>query len=151
MNPKGAIMAPFLLWSDLFRAMGQRGMWLSILAVSGGAVIGANLRWALGLWLNTSGQAIPYGTLAANLSGGWLVGLLIGYFAQGASLSPEWRLFAITGLCGALTTFSTFSLEVVSVMQEGKWSMAVAGILAHVIGSILMTVLGIYTFGVLKG
>ena len=65
-------------------------MWLSILAVSAGAVIGANLRWALGLWLNSSYHAIPYGTLAANLSGGWLVGLLIGYFVHGTSLAPEW-------------------------------------------------------------
>ena len=97
-------------------------MWLSILAVSTGAVIGANLRWALGLWLNSSYHAIPYGTLAANLSGGWLVGLLIGYFVHGTSLAPEWRLFAITGLCGALTTFSTFSLEMLSAIQEGKRS-----------------------------
>lgn len=126
-------------------------MWLSILALSTGAVIGANLRWALGLWLNSSYHAIPYGTLAANLSGGWLVGLLIGYFVQGASLSPEWRLFAITGLCGALTTFSTFSLEMLTALQDGKWGMALAGILAHVMGSILMTALGIYTFGMLKG
>ncbi|MFO7993888.1 MAG: fluoride efflux transporter CrcB, partial [Marinobacter sp.] len=110
-------------------------MWLSILAVSAGAVIGANLRWALGLWLNSSYHAIPYGTLVANLSGGWLVGLLIGYFVHGTSLAPEWRLFAITGLCGALTTFSTFSLEMFSAIQEGKWSVALAGILAHVVGS----------------
>ena len=123
-------------------------MWLSILAVSAGAVIGANLRWALGLWLNSSYHAIPYGTLAANLSGGWLVGLLIGYFVHGTSLAPEWRLFAITGLCGAL---STFSLEMLSAIQEGKWSMALAGILAHVVGSILMTALGIYTFGLVRG
>ena len=122
-------------------------MWLSILAVSAGAVIGANLRWALGLWLNSSYHAIPYGTLAANLSGGWLVGLLIGYFVHGTSLAPEWRLFAITGLCGALT----FSLEMLSAIQEGKWSMALAGILAHVVGSILMTALGIYTFGLVRG
>ena len=126
-------------------------MWLSILAVSGGAVIGANLRWALSLWLNNSSHAVPYGTLAANLTGGWLAGLLIGYFAQDSSLSPEWRLFAITGLCGALTTFSTFSLEMFSAIQAGKWGMALAGIMAHVIGSILMTALGIYTFSALKG
>lgn len=126
-------------------------MWLSVLAVSAGAVIGANLRWALGLWLNSSYHAIPYGTLAANLSGGWLVGLLIGYFAQGASLSPEWRLFAITGLCGALTTFSTFSLEMLTALHEGKWGIALAGIMAHVVGAILMTALGMYTFTVLKG
>jgi CrcB protein len=126
-------------------------MWLPILAVSAGAVIGANLRWTLGLWLNSSYHAIPYGTLAANLSGGWLIGLLIGYFTHGSTLAPEWRLFAITGLCGALTTFSTFSLEMLSALQEGKWGMALAGIMAHVAGSILMTAFGIYTFGVLKG
>jgi len=126
-------------------------MWLPILAVSAGAVIGANLRWALGLWLNSSYHAIPYGTLAANLSGGWLIGLLIGYFTHGSALAPEWRLFAITGLCGALTTFSTFSVEMLSALQEGKWGMALAGIMAHVAGSILMTAFGIYTFGVIKG
>ncbi|WP_297793253.1 fluoride efflux transporter CrcB [uncultured Marinobacter sp.] len=126
-------------------------MWLSFVAVSVGAVIGANVRWALGLWLNSSYHAIPIGTLVANLAGGWLIGLLIGFFMHGSALAPEWRLFAITGLCGALTTFSTFSLEMFAAIQEGKWSMAIAGVLAHVIGSILMTALGIYMFGLLRG
>jgi len=126
-------------------------MWLSVLAVSMGAVIGANLRWALGLWLNTTYHVIPYGTLVANLGGGWLIGLFMGYFTHGTSLSPEWRLFAITGLCGALTTFSTFSLEMFAALQEGKWGMAMAGILAHVVGSILMTALGFYTFSLIRG
>lgn len=126
-------------------------MWWSVLAVSAGAVIGANLRWALGLWLNSTYHAIPYGTLAANLAGGWLVGLLIGYFTQGASLAPEWRLFAITGLCGALTTFSTFSLEMFAALQEGKLAVAITGILAHVVGSLLMTAAGFYTFSLLRG
>ena len=125
-------------------------MWLSVVAVSVGAVIGANLRWALGLWLNASYHAVPWGTLVANLSGGWLVGLLIGFFTHSNALAPEWRLFAITGLCGALTTFSTFSLEMFGALQEGKWAMALTGIVAHVVGSILMTALGFYTFSLIK-
>ncbi|MBZ2169276.1 MULTISPECIES: fluoride efflux transporter CrcB [Marinobacter] len=125
-------------------------MWLSVLAVSAGAVIGANLRWALGLWLNSNYHPIPLGTLVANLAGGWFVGFLIGYFSTGSSLSPEWRLFAITGLCGALTTFSTFSLEMFSALQEGKWGMALAGVLAHVVGSLIMTALGLYSYGLLR-
>jgi len=126
-------------------------MLFSVLAISAGAIIGANLRWVLGLWLNTTYHVIPYGTLAANLCGGWLVGLLIGYFSHGNTLAPEWRLFAITGLCGALTTFSAFSLEMFAAIQDGKWAMALIGILAHVIGSILMTALGVYTFVLVKG
>ncbi|QSP95296.1 fluoride efflux transporter CrcB [Marinobacter salinisoli] len=126
-------------------------MWLSVLAVSSGAVIGANLRWMLGLWLNSTYHPIPLGTLVANLAGGWFVGLLIGYFSTGSSLAPEWRLFAITGLCGALTTFSTFSLEMLAAIQEGKWGMALAGVLAHVVGSLVMTALGLYSYGLIRG
>ncbi|NVD35846.1 fluoride efflux transporter CrcB [Marinobacter lutaoensis] len=126
-------------------------MWLSVVAVSLGAVVGANLRWGLGLWLNSTYHAIPIGTLVANLAGGWLIGLLMAYFTHGSSLAPEWRLFAVTGLCGALTTFSTFSLEMFSALQEGKWAMALAGILAHVLGSLLMTALGFCSFSLLKG
>jgi len=126
-------------------------MWLSVVAVSAGAVIGANLRWWLGLWLNSTYHVVPYGTLVANLSGGWLVGLLIGYFSHGSALAPEWRLFAITGLCGALTTFSTFSLEMFAALQQGRWGMAFAGILAHVIGSLLMTAFGFYCFTLVRG
>ncbi|MDV2078676.1 fluoride efflux transporter CrcB [Marinobacter xestospongiae] len=125
-------------------------MWLSCLAVSLGAVIGANLRWLLGLWLNSSYHAIPVGTLVANLAGGWLIGVLISYFSHDNALAPEWRLFAITGLCGALTTFSTFSLEMFAAIQDGKWLMAVAGSLAHLLGSLLMVVLGVYSAGLLR-
>lgn len=125
-------------------------MWLSVVAVSAGAVIGANLRWFLGLWLNSAGQTVPLGTLLSNLIGGGAIGFLMGYFSQGAGLSPEWRLFAVTGLCGALTTFSTFSLEMFSALQEGKWGMALAGVLLHVVGSVLMTALGLFSYGLLR-
>ncbi|MEC7814657.1 MAG: fluoride efflux transporter CrcB [Pseudomonadota bacterium] len=126
-------------------------MWLSVLAVSVGAVIGANLRWALSLWLNASYHAIPLGTLVANLAGGYAAGLLMGFFLNTSTLAPEWRLFAVTGLCGALTTFSTFSVEMFGALQEGKWGMALAGILAHVVGAIAMTGLGFYTFTLIRG
>lgn len=123
----------------------------SILAVSLGAVIGANLRWLLSLWLNTAGHPIPVGTLVANLCGGWLIGWLISYFSQAPHLGPEWRLFAVTGLCGALTTFSTFSIEMYGAIQAGKWLAAFGGIALHVIGSLSMTALGIYCFHTLRG
>ena len=105
-------------------------MWLSVVAVSVGAVIGANLRWALSLWLNASYHAIPWGTLVANLSGGWLIGLLMGFFTHSSSLAPEWRLFAVTGLCGALTTFSAFSLEMFAARLRLSSSSAVRCMLA---------------------
>ncbi|SFL86565.1 CrcB protein [Marinobacter zhejiangensis] len=126
-------------------------LWWSALAVSTGAIIGANLRWLLGLWLNTPYHVIPVGTLVANLAGGWLIGILISYFSHGTTLAPEWRLFAVTGLCGALTTFSTFSLEMYAALQGGKYLMAVTGSLAHLLGSLLMVLLGVMTYNWLKG
>ena len=125
-------------------------MWLSVLAISGGAVLGANLRWALALWLNASHHHVPLGTLVANMAGGWLAGLLLAWFSHSSSLSPEWRLFAITGLCGALTTFSTFSLEMLTALQQGKWGLALVGILAHVCGALLMTAVGFHTVTLIK-
>lgn len=124
---------------------------LSVIAISLGAAIGANLRWGLSLWLNASHQVLPWGTLVANLLGAWLAGFLISYFAHNVTLSLEWRLFAITGLCGALTTFSTFSLEMFNALQNGRWLEALAGIALHVIGSLIMTGLGIYSFGLVRG
>ncbi|OEY65772.1 fluoride efflux transporter CrcB [Marinobacter sp. X15-166B] len=126
-------------------------MWLSVCAVSLGAAVGANARWALSLWLNSEQQMVPLGTLLANLLGSWLAGLLIGYFSGPSALAPEWRLFAITGLCGALTTFSTFSLEMFAAIQNGKWMAALAGGLVHVAGTLLMVALGLYTFSLLRG
>lgn len=115
----------------------------SIAAIVSGAGIGALLRWFLGLKLNPLYPAVPLGTLGANLLGGYLIGLAIAFFATNTSLSPEWKLFVITGFLGGLTTFSTFSAEIVTAIQEGRFSHAAVGTLLHVGGSLIMTFLGI--------
>ena len=92
----------------------------AILAISCGASLGALLRWWLGTTLNAQFPEVPPGTLAANLIGGYVVGLAVAFFATYSALSPEWRLFVITGFCGGLTTFSTFSAEIVGLMQQGR-------------------------------
>jgi CrcB protein len=121
-------------------------MWRAILAISIGSALGALLRWVLGARLNGLFPAIPPGTLAANLIGGYIIGVAVAYFAQAQDIAPEWRLFIITGFCGGLTTFSTFSAEVVSQLQEGRLSAAVGAIGVHVVGSLLMTLAGIASF-----
>ena len=115
----------------------------SRLAVFGGAGVGARLRWWLGAMLNPVFPTIPLGTVAANLIGGLLVGVASAFFAHNASLPPEWRLLIITGFMGGLTTFSTFSVEVVDLLgrQEYWWAAGAAGV--HLIGSLLLTVVGI--------
>ncbi|MFP1683847.1 fluoride efflux transporter CrcB [Alloalcanivorax sp. C16-1] len=118
-------------------------MWLSVVAISVGAALGANLRWFLSLGLNALFPAIPLGTLAANLLGGWLIGVALGVFAGLPSLTPEWRLLVVTGFLGALTTFSSFSAEMFINLQAGRWGLAAAGIAAHVVGSLCMTGLGL--------
>ncbi|EKF76077.1 camphor resistance protein CrcB [Alcanivorax hongdengensis A-11-3] len=125
-------------------------MWLSVVAIGAGAAIGANLRWLLGMWLNALFPAIPPGTLAANLLGAWLIGMAIGLFAWLPQLAPEWRLFLITGMLGALTTFSTFSAEMFTNLQTGRWGMAFAGIAIHVVGSLCMTGLGMATLALIR-
>ena len=115
----------------------------SIAAIVSGAGIGALLRWFLGLKLNPLYPAVPLGTLGANLLGGYLIGLAIAFFATNTSLSPEWKLFVITGFLGGLTTFSTFSAEIVTAIQEGRISHAAMGTLLHVGGSLIMTFLGV--------
>ncbi|MCK2045239.1 fluoride efflux transporter CrcB [Chromohalobacter moromii] len=125
-------------------------MWFSIVAIGAGAALGANLRWLLGIWLNALFPSIPPGTLAANWLGAWLIGLSIAFFAQLPHLSPEWRLFVVTGFLGALTTFSTFSAEMFTNLQAGRYLMAVSGIAVHVLGSLVMTGVGIATFGAIK-
>jgi CrcB protein len=118
-------------------------MAFSLFAICAGACLGAVLRWVLGNGLNALFPAIPPGTLVANLLGAYLVGLAIGIFAQHDGLPPEWRLFVITGFLGSLTTFSTFSAEVVALVQQGRLAWAVAAIGAHLFGSLLMTLAGL--------
>jgi len=125
-------------------------MWKPILAISLGAALGALLRWQLGTKLNSSFPTLPPGTLMANLVGAYVVGLAIAYFAQVPNIAPEWRLFIITGFCGGLTTFSTFSAEVTSLLQEGRLTWAMSSITTHVIGSLVMTLAGLATWQVFK-
>jgi len=120
-------------------------MWRSVVAIVAGASIGASLRWLLGIKLNALFPTIPLGTLAANVLGGYLIGIAIGLFATMGSLAPEWRLFVITGFCGSLTTFSTFSAEVVTLLQQGRPSWALAAVALHVVGAVAMTIAGLAT------
>src|SRR5512141_2581734 len=94
--------------------------------IAAGASLGAWLRFGLSLWLNSRIADFPFGTLSANLLGGYLVGIAVAFFSANTALSPEWRLLAITGFLGGLTTFSTFSAEVVVLMQEDRWPTALA-------------------------
>jgi CrcB protein len=103
------------------------------------------LRWRLGVGLNSFFPSVPPGTLAANLIGGYIIGLAVAYLAQAPNLAPEWRLFVITGFCGGLTTFSTFSAEVVTRLQEGQLMWAMGAIAIHVAGSLVMTLAGLAT------
>lgn len=131
---------------------------LSVFAICVGACLGALARWALALWLNPvalaagatgAGRAalsIPLGTLAANLVGAYLVGVAVALFQALPQLDPVWRLALITGFLGALTTFSTFSVEVVTMLQQARYGLAVATVLLHVICSLFFTLIGIKTF-----
>ena len=116
---------------------------LAALAVFGGAGIGACLRWVLSLWLNPLLPGMPLGTLAANLIGGLLVGVATAGFAQWPHLAPEWRLLLVTGFLGGLTTFSTFSAEVVTMLVRQQWGWAVVTACTHLAGSLLLTGAGI--------
>ncbi|MCL2160833.1 MAG: fluoride efflux transporter CrcB [Betaproteobacteria bacterium] len=111
-------------------------------AIGVGAACGAWLRWALGEWLNPSGFALPLGTLAANLGGGFLIGVTLAVLQNWPGLSPVLRLGIVTGLLGGLTTFSTFSAEAFHLVQRGQWGWMAAHTLLHVVGSILLTWLG---------
>ena len=125
-------------------------MALSIFSISVGAALGALLRWMLATWLNSLLPFLPAGTLAANLIGGYLIGVAVALFAQFPAVSAEVRLFVMTGFLGGLTTFSTFSAEVVSQVQRGEPAWALAAVASHVLGSLLMTVLGIATIAAFR-
>ena len=124
---------------------------MAFAAVGIGAAIGAWLRWGLGLLLNAVYPAIPLGTLAANLLGGYLIGLALAWFALHPGLAPEWRLLLVTGFLGGLTTFSTFSAEVFTLLARTQYGLAVAAMGLHLAGSLAMTGLGVLTVKLLRG
>ena len=125
-------------------------MWRAIIALCVGGSLGTLLRWWLGVTLNAHFPTIPPGTLAANLIGGYVVGIAVAFFATYTSLAPEWRLLVITGFCGGLTTFSTFSAETVTLLQQGRALWACAAMGAHLAGSLIMTFAGIGTVALLR-
>ena len=131
-------------------ALPPPSLWIGAAAVGTGAALGALLRWQLSAWLNPLHSGVPPGTLAANLIGGYLVGVAVAWFAQHPDISPAWRLFAITGFLGGLTTFSTFSAEVVGLLQQGRVGMAVLTMALHLMGSLLATWSGLATMGLLR-
>ena len=122
----------------------------SLLAIRVDASLGAISRWLLGLGLNALFPLLPPGTLVANLLGGYLIGVAVAFFAAHPALSPEWRLLVITGFLGGLTTFSTFSAEVTNLLQQGRLLWACASISAHVVGSLVMTLLGMASVATLQ-
>jgi CrcB protein len=120
---------------------------LPVLTICIGACLGALARWQLGLWLNPSmtlaGTVLPVGTLAANLIGGYLVGICVAVFHAMPQLDPLWRLALVTGFLGALTTFSSFSAEVVSMLMQQRYALALTTTAVHLLGSLLLTIAGI--------
>jgi CrcB protein len=121
----------------------------AVLAICVGACIGALARWQLSLWLNTQEAYLPWGTLAANLIGGYLVGCCVAFFQAQPQLDPAWRLLLVTGFLGALTTFSSFSAEVIAMLSAGRMGVAMATAGLHLLGSLLMTLAGLKTVALL--
>ena len=116
---------------------------LAVVAICFGASVGALARWRLGVWLNTAGALLPWGTLAANLIGGYLVGVCVAVFQALPQLDPAWRLALVTGFLGGLTTFSSFSAEVVGMLLQQRYALALGTTAVHLVGSLALTVLGI--------
>ncbi|WP_423192044.1 fluoride efflux transporter CrcB [Cupriavidus sp. H18C2] len=119
---------------------------LGFVAVGVGAAVGAWLRWGFSVLWNAANPALPYGTLAANLIGGYLIGIAVAFFQTHTGLPPEWRLLAVTGFLGGLTTFSTFSSEVIANLVSGDYRWALAHLVLHLGGSVLLTAAGIWSY-----
>lgn len=125
-------------------------MWLSIIAIFSGAGLGALLRAGFNTLTVSVASVIPLGTLISNMVGGYLVGLAVAFFGNNPQLTPEWRLLVVTGFLGGLTTFSSFSAEVVAFIQRGEFTWALGTALLHLVGSLVLTFLGILTYQALK-
>ena len=125
-------------------------MWTSLIAIFCGAGLGALLRAGFNAAALGIASSFPLGTLLANLVGGYFVGIAVAFFGNHIAIGPEWRLFIITGFLGGLTTFSSFSAEVVEMMQRGEFTWAIGTALLHVIGSFALTFLGIITYQAIK-
>jgi len=126
-------------------------MFWQFTAVGFGAAFGAWLRWGFSFWLGPRSGAWPLGTIASNLVGGYLVGIAVAFFAMRPGLAPEWRLFAVTGFLGGLTTFSTFSAEVTELLMHGDVLSGTGLAAAHLFGSLLLTAAGFATVRLLAG
>jgi CrcB protein len=125
-------------------------MWLPIFAIFFGAGSGALLRAAFNFLTVGVVSSLPLGTFISNMVGGYLVGIAVAFFGNNPDLSPEWKLLVVTGFLGGLTTFSSFSAEVVGFMQRGEFTWALGTALLHLVGSLLLTFLGILTYQALK-
>lgn len=121
-------------------------IWLGLLAVASGSVIGGWARWGLSMWLNPRHGYFFWGTFAANAIGGFLVGIAVAFFTRHPDISPEWRMLIVTGFLGGLTTFSSYSAEVVTLVEQGEVGWAATVAVVHLLASLLLTALGIWTY-----
>ncbi|WP_428945353.1 fluoride efflux transporter CrcB [Pantoea sp. FN060301] len=116
----------------------------SVIAIMIGGAAGCVIRWLVGVRLNALFPNLPPGTLVVNLLGGFIIGGAMLFFLRHPQLDPAWKLLIMTGLCGGMTTFSTFSLEIMSLLQSGSYLWAMASVLIHVVGSVLMAFAGFW-------
>ncbi len=121
-------------------------LWMGLLAVAGGSAIGGWARWGLSVWLNPRHPYLFPGTFAANALGGFLVGVAVAYFARHAEIAPEWRLVIITGFLGGLTTFSSYSAEVIGLIEAGKLGWGITVAVSQLAASLLLTAAGIWVY-----